>query len=189
MFLREYSQVMRPSELLYIYWDVKIWTHWHQAALAQSVERKALNLVVAGSSPAGGVIVLVAACKHWPRTPIVRMSYLCHKVEHSKSKDLRLFLVIMLDSFCGRRICFQSSVRFLNEEGILKTLTNINVDCVVFLLLSVVGNATPLEGRSISQRMNGVGKDESIVKYCTLATKLEAGTAPDQTPPQPLCVN
>lgn len=26
-----------------------------QAALAQSVERKALNLVVAGSSPAGGV--------------------------------------------------------------------------------------------------------------------------------------
>ena len=26
------------------------------AALAQSVERKALNLVVAGSSPAGGVI-------------------------------------------------------------------------------------------------------------------------------------
>ena len=44
----------------------------HQAALAQSVERKALNLVVAGSSPAGGnlfirltTVVMCARCLCW----------------------------------------------------------------------------------------------------------------------------
>ena len=34
-----------------------------QARLAQSVERKALNLVVVGSSPTGGAFVLPTRCK------------------------------------------------------------------------------------------------------------------------------
>ena len=33
------------------------------ASLAQSVERKALNLVVVGSSPTGGAFVLLTRCK------------------------------------------------------------------------------------------------------------------------------
>ena len=34
---------------------------WYVASLAQSVERKALNLVVAGSSPAGGAFLTPAS--------------------------------------------------------------------------------------------------------------------------------
>jgi hypothetical protein len=48
--------------LISVSWEYPPWYLWHSlcasARLAQSVERKALNLVVAGSSPTVGVNIL-----------------------------------------------------------------------------------------------------------------------------------